>query len=243
MVQAVVLGSSFRSKEATMRHGPARQCLKSRGMDALAHNFDHAFSDLAVETEERRSSTRSLSVYRVVKVSRDGSEGLARCRNISDSGMKLETSMPLSLMETIWVEIAPGTEVSARVVWTNGDECGVAFDEGIDCAKELRNAALARLSGEARSPRLQSAIPARIEAKGVSTPTTVGNVSQQGMLVSHKGDFHPGLRVKVVMGSGIEKSATVQWSKDNFAGLYLFESFSVMELGEPASLGRANDDI
>jgi hypothetical protein len=145
-------------------------------------------------------------------------------------------------MDDLRIEIAPGKEVSARVVWTNGDECGVAFDTNIDCEKELRSAARLRWSERARSPRLQSSINARLVAEGISTPTTISNVSQQGMLVSHNGGFHPGLRVKVALQNGSEKQAVVRWTKDHFAGLYLYDSFDVSELGDLAALGRANDD-
>jgi hypothetical protein len=211
------------------------------GTDALTYNLDHAFSEIVAETEQR-SSPRNIPVYRVVKLSRQGKEGLAHCRNISDGGMKLETSMPLSLMDNLCIEISPGREVSARVVWTNGDECGVAFDTDIDCQIELRNAARLKWSERARSPRLQSSITARLASEGVSAPTTITNISQQGMLVSHTGGFSPGLHVKVALPNGSEKQAVVRWTKDNFAGLYLYDSFDVMELGDLTALSRANDD-
>lgn len=210
-------------------------------MNVLAHDFDQAFSDVA-EARERRASSRTTPVYRVVKVSRPSGEGLACCLDISDGGMRLETGMPLCLMDTLAIEISPGTTVSARVVWTNGDECGVAFDTSINCEDELRSAARLKWSERARAVRLQSSIPARLQAEGVSTPTTICNISQQGMRVSHDGNFHQGLRVKVVLQNGSERQAVVRWSKDNFAGLYLFDSFSVMELGDLTALSRANDD-
>lgn len=63
------------------------------------------------------------------------------------------------------------------------------------------------------------------------------------MRVSHTGGFNPGPRVKVALGNGSERQAIVQWTKDGFAGLYLFDDLSVMELGDPASLGLANHEV
>jgi len=210
-------------------------------MNVLTHDFDQAFNDVA-EAVDRRSSSRKIAVYRVVKVSRQSGEGLARCRDISDGGMRLETSMPLSRKESLWIEISPGTEVGARVVWTSGDEYGVAFDTKIDCEQELRKAARLKWSERARSPRLQSAIPAWLKTDVASTTTTISNISQQGMLVSHDGGFKPGVRVKVALQNGFEKEAVVRWTSDDCAGLYLLDSFSVMELGDLTALSRANDD-
>lgn len=196
----------------------------------LADTQDLALPEAVSEDFDRRTATRSMTVCRVVKVERDGDEALARCRNISDNGMKLEVSMPVSLMEPLRIELAPGLTVDARVVWTNGDECGVFFDRHIDCAELLSRSASDKRGGGARSPRLESTIPARLITDGRSREATITNISQRGMRVSHPGDFKPGLHLKVMLGNGAERAAVVCWTQDNYAGLFLLEQLSVQEV-------------
>lgn len=194
-------------------------------------------ADLSVgETSDRRSSPRAITVLKVVKINRGGTEGLARCRNISDTGMKLETSMQLSLNDDLSFELTPGNFLGGRVVWTNGSECGVEFYHSQDSAALLVQGAEDRQLGRSRSPRLAANLPAHVAVDGELLPTTIANISQRGMLVSHDGSFHPGLRVKVHLANGREREALVQWAHGNFAGLFLVEPYSVMELSDVNSL-------
>lgn len=188
---------------------------------------------------DRRGSPRALTVFKVVKIDRDGTEGLARCRNISAKGMKLEVAMPLGLNDDLTIELSPGHTLGARVVWTKGGECGVAFERSVDVA-ELFGQVAAQQSQQkrSRSPRLNSRIPARIEADGEVVETTIRNISQRGMLVSHDGSFRPGLQVKVLLNNGSARDAIVQWSDDNIAGLFLAEPYSVLELGDLSAIGQ-----
>lgn len=196
----------------------------------LAETHDCTFPEALSENLDRRNATRSLTVCKVVKVERDGDEALARCRNISDNGMKLEVSMPLSLMEPLRVELAPGLHVDARVVWTNGDECGLFFDRSIDCGELLRRSAEGKSA--TRSPRVKSSIPALIHAEGRARDTMISNISQRGMRITHRGEFQPGLNVKVMLQNGLEKCAVVRWTHENFAGLFLLDHLSVEEVEE-----------
>lgn len=191
----------------------------------------------APDAPERRNSHRSVTVYKVVKVKRDGKEALARCRNVSETGMKLEVGVPLSLNEDLWVELTPDIVLHTQVVWTNGNECGVSFERHIDCAELLTQTAEMKRKERSRSPRVNSQIPAWIAAEGEVLPTTIKNISQRGMMVTHNGKFSPGLRVKVQMQNGKEREAVVRWTHDNFAGLMITDPFSVLELSDIETSG------
>lgn len=185
---------------------------------------------------DRRGAPRALAVYKVVKIKRDDKEGLARCRNISETGMKLEVGMQLSLNDHLKVELSPDIVLDARVVWTNGNECGVAFERHIDCEELLGQSLDFKRKERSRSPRLNTHIPARIALQGAVHPTTIKNISQRGMLVTHNGKFNAGLRVRVLMPNGDERDALVQWVHENFAGLLLAEPFGVLDLSDVQSL-------
>lgn len=205
-------------------------------MNSMAANHDHnpLHSDKGAE---RRGAYRSLPLNNVVKIRRGSDEGLARCRNISETGINIETSVPISLMETVHVEITDGDFASARVVWTNGSQCGLSFDRDIDCADFLSCSA-GRYPNR-RPPRLGSSIAAQVCLDGGERrATTISNISQRGMLISHEGDFTPGLAVKVILKDGTEKSAIVQWAESHFAGLYIMDEIGVADLGSASAFGQ-----
>lgn len=184
---------------------------------------------------ERRGVDGALTVFRVVRVTYDGDEGLATCRNISDAGMKLDLSMPLALNDLVEVAFSPSISLSGHVVWRNGHECGIAFERKVDSAALLSSSAAEAQAHGARSPRLKSKMHATVVADGHSLRTLISDISQRGMKLTHDGQLYVGLQVKVLFGSGKAVAGVVRWSRGNDAGLYLLEPLSVMDLGSVRS--------
>ena len=193
----------------------------------------------------RRQSCRTKTVYRLVKVVHDGAEGLARCRNLSDGGMKLNVSIPLDLNDQVTVTLST-TELSGRVIWVNGKDCGIAFDEPVDCARLLESATQESAATSARPPRLNTNLPATINVFGETSKAIVSDISVRGMKIANDGNFQPGLKVRVILDNGYERDAVVRWSRDNIAGVMLLEPFNVDDLGSvqrlrPPAHSRTSD--
>jgi len=182
-------------------------------------------------SSERRVAPRSRCVYRLVRLSSPRNEGFARARNISDTGMKLEATMPLALNDSVTVAFSERIAVSARVVWTNDRECGVAFEHPIDSGALLALSAGETGGQDPRPLRLRASVPATVEADGRLSRTRANDVSLRDLSVAHDGTFRPGLRVRVILDGGRETDAVVRWSRDDFARLHLLEPFSVEALG------------
>jgi hypothetical protein len=177
-----------------------------------------------------------MTIYRLVQVEHDGDEGLARCRNISDTGMKLDVKMPVAVDDGVKVTFSPTFALSGRVVWLEGTKCGVAFEGKIDCADLLHRSAAEAHADGAREPRLKINLPARVIIDGCSHRTLVSDISQHGMNLTHDGRLRPGLSVSVILRCGAKKAGIVRWANDTFAGLLLSEPFSVDDLGSKHSL-------
>lgn len=203
----------------------------------ISHHEMRAAAEPRTAPEDRRAAGRIKTVYRLVKVEHDDDEGLARCRNISDGGMKLDLAMALNLNDRVTISFTPSTQIEGRVIWMSGNSCGIAFDQPIDSAELLRSElvangqmlANARLPN--RSPRLKTNLPAKIAYHGAMTDTVVTDVSVRGMKIANDGNFHPGLNVRVILADGREKEGVVRWSRDNIAGVMLLDPFGVEELG------------
>lgn len=185
---------------------------------------------------EPRSAERTMTIYRLVQVEHDGDEGLARCRNISDTGMKLDARMPMAVGDGVKVTFSPTFTLLGRIIWLEGTECGVAFEGKIDCADLLRRSATEAQADGTREPRLNVNLPARMILDGCSHQTLVSDISQRGMKLTHDNSLRPGSRVQVILKCGATKTGIVRWANDTFAGLLLSEPFSVDDLGSKLSL-------
>lgn len=185
---------------------------------------------------EARESPRVRTVYRVVRIETDQDTGFARVRNMSDGGMKLSLTMPVTLGDVIRVGLTDETELEGRVVWTNGNDCGLQFAHNVDSVRVLRETAQHCRATQIRAPRLRAGLRAVATTEQGMKPVRVEDVSLRGMKLVHDGSFTPGLPVKVSFGSGIERRGVIRWANDTMAGLMLLEQFAVEDLGAISAL-------
>lgn len=186
---------------------------------------------IAPPVADRRKDGRIRTVYRLAPIKSSCGTGLARVRDISDEGMRLQTNMPVMLGDRVGVRLSDTQRLEARVVWTNGEECGLRFDAPIDSANVLRLAV--------RDARQPGARPARMELNRQAVamgddgprPVRVCDISQRGMKLAHRARFTPGMPVKVILESGFSRRGVVRWNENGFAGVMLSETFEVDQLG------------
>ena len=190
----------------------------------------------ASQNSDRRAAPRVQTIMRVGRAISENDHGLARVRNISDDGVRLRLQIPVMLDDALTLELAEGVSLSGRVVWTDGDDCGLKFDRSIDCAALLADLAESAKQGTSRSLRLPVSISAVTRGENGIRLTQVSDISQRGMKLRNDGTFTEGLHVKVTLPSGLERRGVVRWSKDNFAGVMLTEPFSAEDLGSTRSL-------
>ncbi len=150
------------------------------------------------EASERRQAPR-VPTARMVRVSHDGCLTYARCRDISDTGVKLCFLEPIEPGERVDVAFSPRVSLRGKVIWVEGPECGIAFDREVDSVALLANTAL-----EARAERDGEQASS---GGGQHPPAAAGN------------RFKPGLNVVVMLESGREQRAMLSWTMDRVAGL------------------------
>lgn len=189
---------------------------------------------------ERRDGDRALTTYRLVRILHRNDEGLARCRNISDSGMKLDLGMFIARGELIEIVFTPSVVLLGRVIWLHSGSCGVQFMERIDSAELLSRTAIEMRSPGARPPRLKIETTAIVRFQEGSLELLVQDISLSGMKVSHNGELRPGQKVGIVLKGQCERPSVVRWTRERSAGLMLLEPFSVEELGSLRSICGGN---
>jgi hypothetical protein len=163
---------------------------------------------LAARMRDGRRAAR-MRMARLVQVAHAGDAAYARCRDLSDTGMKLDLTAPLELNDEVTVALSPSVVLCGTVVWIDGRECGVAFDCPVD------SDALLDAAGGAQPARQQA--PATIDLLGgrPAAQTLESSAHRLG------GGFRPGLAVTVMVGLNREERGVVRWAKDNIAALEL----------------------
>jgi hypothetical protein len=186
---------------------------------------------------DRRASPRVHTVCLVVKVNRGGSAAIFRARNISDEGMMLSTPVPLDAGERVLINLSEKLAVHGTVLWADRDRCGVQFVRPIDSTALLRaGAEQKRVDRRGGAQRLATMRLATTYAENGIRAVRITNVSHRGMGLAHDGSLEPGMLLKLVVESGIERGAVVRWSEDGRAGIRLMDPLTCDELVQAASL-------
>lgn len=184
----------------------------------------------------RRKQERTRLVYRLVHVEHEGDEGLARCRNISDGGMKLDLSMRVAIGDRLRVAFSLAHVFTGTVVWTRQGECGVSLDRCIDSDEMLRQSAAQTRALGSSGLRLNRDLPATLRCDGRTRRIRVNELTQHGMRLIHDGDIYASARLTVTLGADKERQGVVRWSDGEVADVMLLEPFSVGELGSLSAL-------
>lgn len=176
--------------------------------------------DPMVESD-RRDGQRLRAVCRIAKIVRIDDAGLWMIRNISDGGMMLTTSVPVSPGEEITIVLAEKTSIEGRVAWVEDGKCGVAFLQEIDGERLLRELAEDKASSDYRPLRIEIEADALARLDHRLQPIQLVNLSQHGAGIIHNGSVEAGMRIDLLLVGDIRREAIVRWSHANRAGLWL----------------------
>lgn len=174
---------------------------------------------LAARMSDRREQRR-VRAPRVVQVAHEGAAAYARCRDFSDTGMKLDLTVPLQLNDIVTVALSPSVMLCGSVAWVRGRECGVVFDGPVDSDALLD--AVEPQGGVVASPATLNLLHGR-RWPGDARPAQPAGGKPDAR-------FQAGLAVKVVNGPNEEQRGILRWASGNIAA---FELEPVSEPSQP----------
>ncbi|WP_066720993.1 PilZ domain-containing protein [Sphingomonas pituitosa] len=202
-------------------------------MGAAEHQFDHNSSDPGPWAERAPRTVTTLMVGKLICAG--AGEQLCRVRNISATGMMLESPFPLREADGIVVELRGGPVLEGRIMWVSAGRAGVQFPAPIDVEEVLATAKgsspAARLRRAVpRAPRFQLGSNARLVCNGVSHTVVMENISQSGARIrlSNQPDLD---RVMTLVIPGLNpRSCTVRWIESDSAGVAFIDMIPYAEL-------------
>ena len=157
-------------------------------------------------------------------------EHLCRVRNISMTGMLIETHRPLGFGTWVAVELRSGEKLQGTVAWCGTGRAGVQFVTPIDVDRILAEAkqsaapsARLRSVPQPRAPRFDVQCPASISSNGRYIDVMVENVSQSGACVTMGRPPKRDIEVILSIPGLPSRRCTTRWSDEKAAGLLFLE--------------------
>nr|WP_246352322.1 PilZ domain-containing protein [Sphingomonas xinjiangensis] len=169
-------------------------------------------------------------------LSANGPDQLCRIRNISATGMLIETHRPLGFGSWLAVELRSGEKLQGTVAWSGTGRAGVQFLTPIQVdrilAEAKQSAAPTRLRAvqQPRAPRFDVQCPASISSNGRYIDVMLENVSQSGACVSMSRPPKRDTEVILSIPGLPSRRCTTRWSDDKAAGLLFLEVIPYHEL-------------
>ena len=94
----------------------------------LTHSVEQFLLSVTADVDERRERER-VSIRAAVLVTARGERGRAETRDLSETGARLTSSLPLAVGQSVRLEWSHGAASEASVLWARNDEYGVSFRE------------------------------------------------------------------------------------------------------------------
>jgi len=189
-----------------------------------------SFSSVAPLPPERRREARHLTILRVgALVSSEGRE-LCLIRNISAGGVMAHVYSRRTRGEEVALELKSGHPVSGRVVWTEGSNVGIEFDDAIDVEEMLSSQATIDNGWRPRMPRVEVDRLATLRCGARLYGVNTRDISQGGVKVETDQPLEPGRDVVLTMERFRPVPGVVRWCVDGLAGIAFNELIPFHEL-------------
>lgn len=197
--------------------------------------MEAAKTDLAAQRVEWADrAPRTVTTLLVGKLLSDGAgEEPCRVRNLSATGMLIETQRPLGYGNWIAVELRCGQRLQGTVVWSSAGRAGVQFATPIEVDQVLavaRGATAAAHVVAPRAPRFSVRLVARLVNDGHPIEVTVENISQSGARVSLSAQRELEPSVTLTIPGLQPRRCTVRWARGETAGLAFMDMVPYHEL-------------
>jgi hypothetical protein len=178
-----------------------------------------SFSRLAPRPPERRRDSRHLTILRVGALI--GPEGRELCliRNLSAGGLMAHVYSPHADGERVAIELKGNQQTPGKVIWLDGSNIGIAFDEPIDVAEILSNQAVLENGWQPRLPRIEVDRLATLRCGAKLYGVNTHDISQGGVKIECDLPLETGRDVVLTMEHFRPLSSTVRWCANGLAGL------------------------
>jgi len=201
-------------------------CMMER--DALAGPVSDADIDGDdAAAEERRRANRHVSVLVLAKVISDGVAQMCKVRDISSTGMRIETREPLSPGQALSVEFRSGRRVEGVIRWVREPHAGIEFNAELAVEILLGHADRTTIAPRGRLPRFERSAEAVVTRDQLHKPARLHNISMTGACLGETGLFRVHDPVIVTIHGLPPRSGEVVWVEDGRIGVRFLQAIDL----------------
>jgi PilZ domain len=198
---------------------------------ASGSTHEASASDDLHRVDERRSSQRHRAVMRAARLSScvHRIEAMGLVRNISESGMLVESPVSFATGEKVSISLIDGDRIEGEVVWQKENSFGIQFGRWVSV-----DAVLARSQSgsgaKTRAPRLTVQLPIIVRTGSLLGDGQICDISQRGAKVRFNQYLPIDCRVQISHGDLRPVTGSVKWQVGNLIGLEFYRTLGVDEL-------------
>ena len=209
-----------------------KQTQRPLGEDDVAfESTTFSLSTAVPRPSERRTDERLIAMLRVAKLTdANEREQLIRVRNVSAGGLMAEVGHPVTVGDSVWIELS-SQRVASTVVWIRDGTAGFKFYQNIDLG-ELLAGRKPRHGFRPRPPRLEVNCKANVKLENSYYTVDVHDISLGGMKVEPIEEYCLGKKVVVVVESLRPVRGEIRWFAERKAGIVFDQPLKFEELAE-----------
>lgn len=199
-----------------------------------------------VTTDDRRAERRHMAVLLLVKLEVGGRQALARITNLSKTGARLETTLPLAVGLPVHIELRSDVTADAVVRWVNGQSAGVEFSVPIEVERFLSRKVSTLSRTKPRPPRYECDSPAEVTTEDGVFEAHLMDLSLSGARLSSDARWKTGDTFVISIEGLKKRRARVAWARGEMAGIEFMLPLNYREFdvwlsaggGRPQSAGE-----
>lgn len=184
-------------------------------------------SDHPAATDDRRGANRHVSVLVLAKVISAGVAQMCKVRDISSTGMRIETREALSPGQALSVEFRSGRRVDGVVRWVRAPHAGIEFAAELAVEILLGHADRTTIAPRARLPRFERTAEAVVKRDQLVRPAQLRNISLTGACLGVTDTFRVHDPVVVTIDGLPPRSGEVMWLEDGKIGVRFLQAIEL----------------
>jgi hypothetical protein len=168
---------------------------------------------------DRRGEPRQLTILRVGALIGSAGRELCLIRNISAGGIMAHVYGRHPDGEPVAIELKSNQQITGRVVWAEGSNIGIRFNEPIDVADMLSSQAVIESGLRPRLPRVEVDRLATLRCGSRVYGVNTRDISQGGVKIETDEPLEVGAEVVLTMEKFRPLQGVVRWCANGLAGL------------------------
>ncbi|MFC4254000.1 PilZ domain-containing protein [Altererythrobacter xixiisoli] len=177
---------------------------------------------------ELRGAARYALLLRIAKLIGDGCEFLCVLRDASATGVAVKLFHRLPANMPLMLEMPNGDRHPLQLVWENEGKAGFRFLMPVEIDRFIASPS----PYPARPVRANVNIPVTAVIAGRPAPAQIGNISQQGALLTCSEHLAVMQRIRIESPMLPGLFATVRWRREMDYGLVFENTFTLAQLAE-----------